>query len=130
MKDGEKEYKGLKKSLSEKDKKLYNVEKEIKEEVEKSKDIKSKFDELTNKVNQEKKQQERKLKKKENIDFINKIKNESETPSFQCEECDVKVARISILRFHVRTLHMSSVQIQIDEKEKRSRNSKQTQESF
>ena len=117
VKDGEKESKGLKKSLSEKDKKLYNLEKEIKEDAEKSRDLKSKFDELTNKVNQDKKQQERKLKKKENMDFLNKMKNESETPSFKCQECDVKVETISMLKFHVRTLHMSSVQTQTDEKE-------------
>ena len=45
------------------------------------------------------------------------MKNDSETPSFKCQQCDVKVDTISMLKFHVRTLHMSSVQIQTDEKE-------------
>ena len=84
VKNTERESKGLKKSLSEKEKELYNLVKESKDEAEQSQILKSKFAELTNTVNHEKKQQERKLKKKENKDFINELKNKSETPTYMC----------------------------------------------
>ena len=115
--NNEKESKDLKRSLSEKDKQLYNLEKESKKETENFRVLKAKFDELTNTVNHDKKQQERKLKKKEKNDFINKLKGESETPHLKCEQCDVIVETVSMLKFHMRTIHMSNVEVQTDDKE-------------
>ena len=40
----------------------------------------------------------------ENQDFLNKMKNNSEISSFKCEECDMKVDTISMLKFHMRSL--------------------------
>jgi chromosome segregation ATPase len=113
----EKESKDLKKVVNEKEKQVHNLNREIKNESENFKQLKAKFDDITAAVNREKKQQERKLKKQERKDFLNNLKTESMNLYFECEKCDVKLETRTQLTYHVRSLHMKSVQSQTDDEE-------------
>ena len=71
-----------------------------------------KFDGMSDAMNREKKQQEKKLKKKDAKDFLNNMKAESVHLYFDCEVCDVKMKTKSQIIYHVRSFHMRSSQSQ------------------
>ena len=113
----EKESKHFKKVGTEKEKEIHDLNKDTKIQESNFKQLKAKFDEMSAAVNREKKQQERKIKKKDAKDFLNNMKAESVNVYFDCEVCDVKTETKSQLMYHVRSFHMKSIQSQTDYEE-------------
>ena len=101
-----------KKAVNEKE--IHDLNKDTKIQESNFKQLKAKFDEMSDAMNREKKRQEKKLKKKDVKDFLNNMKAESVRFYFECEVCDVKIETKSQLMYHVRNFHMKSSQSQTD----------------
>ena len=98
-------------------KEIHNVKRECRTEEDKFKELKAQFNDATAVLKREKKQPERKLKKQEEKDFVNNLKAETNNFSFECEVCDLKIETNFLLKFHMRTIHMNSVNSQTDDKD-------------
>ena len=107
-----KENKELRKVVKESEKEIYNLRKEIKTESDSFIDLKVKFEELSRTFNSEKKQQERKLRKQDKKESIDKLKSDAVKCQLKCEECGFVVDSDVNLKFHMRSIHMSSIQTQ------------------
>ena len=94
------------------EKEIHDLNKDTKIQESNFKQLKAKFDGMSDAMNREKKQQEKKLKKKDAKDFLNNMKAESVHLYFDCEVCDVKMKTKSQIMYHVRSFHMRSSQSQ------------------
>ena len=68
------------------------------------------------KVNKDKKEEVRKLKKQSKRDFLSEVKNESNQSTVYCDKCSEKISDMTNLKAHVRFYHMISNSTQTDEK--------------
>ena len=103
-------------SLKVKDKELYNLKKEsakVKEDLEQLND---KYKELQVKVNKDKKEEVRKLKKQSKQDFLSDRKTEKNLNIVYCDLCSENVSNMTNLKAHVRFHHMLCNSTQTDEK--------------
>ena len=96
----------LKKQVKEKDKLMHDLKKENETLARDLLQVETSFKTFTATVNQEKKREERKIKKRDSKDFLNNMKDESKELCFECNFCDVKCDSVSKLQSHVRTCHM------------------------
>ena len=77
------------------EKEIHDLNKDTKIQESNFKQLKAKFDGMSDAMNREKKQQEKKLKKKDAKDFLNNMKAESVRFYFDCESTNVPCEKFS-----------------------------------
>ena len=97
-----------------KEKEILNLQKENCQILESLEAAKKDLQDLKLRVNKEKKDLEKKLKKDENKDFMKNLLP-SQVNQFQCNNCDVKMESVSKLKEHSRIFHMHTSGTQTNE---------------
>ena len=115
LEDIEKNWKNLNKSLKSKDKEMHDIQKENVIVAENLVKVKTDLNNLTIKVNKEKKDEEKKQKKREKKEFLDPLKSSSVVAMFECNKCDVKTETSDNLKTHERSCHMNSISVQTEE---------------
>ena len=115
LETAEKNWKSVNKTLKTKDKDLHDLYKENVQVSENLVKVKAELNNLTVKVNKEKKDELKNQKKRDKKDFLDNLKPSSHIENFDCEKCDVKTASWNSLKTHDRTCHMNSNSAQTEE---------------
>jgi hypothetical protein len=97
-----------------KEKEILNLQKENCQILESLEAAKIDLQDLKLRVNKEKKDLEKKLKKDQNKDFMKNLLP-SQVNQFQCNNCDVKMESVSKLKEHGRIFHMHTSGTQTNE---------------
>ena len=114
--DVERNFKVMVKQVKEKDKVIYDLQKEngfISDNLLK---LKTKFSNLTSTVNKERKKEEKKMKAQQGREFMDNLVADSKEQSFECNLCDMKCDTLPNLQKHVRAFHQRSFSTQTIEK--------------
>ena len=80
--------------------------------------VKMELAHLTAKVSKERKNEEKKLKKKDRKEFIHELKANSLPVDFKCDQCDAKSESVLKLKSHERLHHMLTNSTQTEEDHK------------
>ena len=79
--------------------------------------LQAEFATFTSKINKDRKNEAKKLKKADQKEFLQNLKADSNLTDSECNECDVNMESDQKLMSHVRIQHMITKSIQTEEKE-------------
>ena len=103
------------KLMKSKDKEINDLKKGSAIATDKLEKLDIEYRELKLKVNKFEKEKKKKEKAKDQKDFLNNLKVESKKIEFRCEMCEEKMETMSMLRFHVQSVHVKCLATQTEE---------------